>query len=165
MGGEDKDHYIRNVARRAGYSSHAALCSAVLGDRAGGWKQYQHLGHMIPIWEPQVAAEVNKILGITSGYAGPDGREEANPAEDVALGSRAAEVFQGRYHTLPKHKVFAIGPQGTYGYSQWNTSAKDAQHDALYYCNEYLHNRLSLRDRRCTIYAVDDQVVFRSAGR
>lgn len=164
MGSDSKDHYIRGVAKGTGHASVASLCERVLRNKIGRWVQLERMGHMIPIWDPEVSSLVNAFLGIKTPYAGPDGGQEQAAAQDVALSPGAAALFKGKYRGLSQHKAFAIGPRGVYGYSQWGTHIVDAEQEALYYCNEYLRNRLSLPGRRCTLYAINDTVVLRTPG-
>jgi hypothetical protein len=160
IGDERIDHWLSEGLSYRKAGSMAELCGRVMQAPNQRWMQFKGMGHIIPIWQPEVLSAVNGLLGIRDRYTGSDAQAETAPAPDIRLAGAARDMFTGKYRTLENSRAFAIGPNGVYGYAFGWSNRVDAKTTALYYCNKFALSRGGGADRRCTLYAVDDEVEF-----
>jgi dienelactone hydrolase len=129
----------------------------------GVWKDNSHLlFHKYDgtqVWIPPVE---KFLAGLGLPYqvsAKPESSSGLPDVEDVfALSEIVHEkqsIVEGYEHFLwhSPPKAFAISPDGHYG----SSSGENAQHDAINLCES--HTKMI-----CSLYAVDDKVVYRKAG-
>jgi hypothetical protein len=65
MGSEEKDPYIREALGFSKKSSIEQLCKEVFkGNSNWRWRQFKHLGHVLPITDPAVLSEVKLFVGL-----------------------------------------------------------------------------------------------------
>jgi hypothetical protein len=65
MGSEEKDPAIREILGLSKKSSMEQLCNEVFkGNSNWRWRQFKHLGHVLPITDPAVLSEVKLFVGL-----------------------------------------------------------------------------------------------------
>lgn len=150
------DHYLRDEFSAKGKDSVAGTCESTDASPNWTWKSFEGVGHIMPIWDRRVREAISQVIDISVDYSGIRGDAPDDPPRDWNLEEPAKTAIVEKYRDSPNEKAFAIGPDGSYGYSTgWHNGA-DAKADALAWCNKF-------SNVPCAVYAVNDEVVLPGA--
>jgi hypothetical protein len=88
--------------------------------------------------------------------------EELVP-DDVFVSSLAEVYYKLKFRILPRHAAMAIGPAGVWVARAHRDTQAAAEYAALQRCRNILEKsqRKSIRKRKCYLYAVNDEIVFK----